>query len=285
MIRRHLRNSQGLLKPVARSRGMGLAVGVLTLMAVYPITGYGEDAPRTWVVGKDMPTLEGAVEKARAGDIIELPAGEYRLQKPLVVGKSLTLRGAGAARSKVRCEAEGWVLRLEGKGRWQLEGLTWEHGGESWADVVVVEGGELEMRGCVCRGGVQDEANKRSGAGLWLTGKSKGVVRESEFVGNGLHGIQVSGESVPVLEGNRCEENQKVGIAYGDRSGGTARNNICQKNGGSGIEVGGESQVVLEENQCDDNDRYGIYVTASARPKLGSNSSRGNKKGDIYRER
>ena len=236
------------------------------------------------MVGKDVPTLEEAVEKAKAGDTIELPAGDYRLPKPLVVKKSLTLRGAGADKSKVQCEAEGWVLRLEGKGRWKLEGLTLEHVGKSWADVVVVEGGELEMVDCVCRGGVWEEANERGGNGLWFTGRSKGVVWESEFVGNQI-GIRVSDDSQVVLEGNRCVENREDGIAYVDRSGGVARNNTCQKNGGHGIWVSDDSQPELEGNQCDDNNRYGIYIEASARPKIGENSASGNKRGNIYREK
>mgnify|MGYP005842184985 CR=1 FL=1 len=105
--------------------------------------------------------------------------------------------------------------------------------------MVGVEGGELAMVGCVCRGGVRDQTNKRGGDGLWFQGQSKGVVRECEFVGN-FCGIRLSDESQPVLDGNWCVKNQGSGIVYEGRSGGSARNNTCQKNE-VGIVVGDET--------------------------------------------
>jgi parallel beta-helix repeat protein len=52
-----------------------------------------------------------------------------------------------------------------------------------------------------------------------------------------LHGIQVSGQAQPTLEGNTCEGNKYSGITYFESAGGIARNNICRNNGANGIYV------------------------------------------------
>ena len=97
MICRHTLQSGSTVASSQNPLRLGLAVGLLALMLVYPIASYGQDAPRTWVVGKDVPRLEEAVAKARAGDIIELPAGEYRLQKPLGGEQVVDIAGRGSS--------------------------------------------------------------------------------------------------------------------------------------------------------------------------------------------
>lgn len=56
---------------------------------------YVTRARRTWHVGRDGTTLQEAVAKAAAKDTILLPIGRLVLDDPLVVDKSLTIRGAG----------------------------------------------------------------------------------------------------------------------------------------------------------------------------------------------
>jgi parallel beta-helix repeat protein len=223
-----------------------------------------EAQAHVWQVGVGGALLPEVVARAAAGDIIELPAGRWELPQGLVVDKALTLRGAGREQTQVVSEAEGYVLCFRGTGPWRLEGLTVEHVGGRWANVVVVEGGQIEIRNCVCRGGVWDEPNQRGGCGICLCGTARGVVSGCICGSNGLHGIEVSGRAEPQLEGNTCENNQQGGIAYFDSAGGVAWQNVCRQNGLAGIGVNAQAQPQLEGNTCGNNQQDGIAYLGSA---------------------
>jgi parallel beta-helix repeat protein len=210
------------------------------------------------------PSLGELVQRARDGDVIIIPAGDWHLRQGVIIDKRLVLRGEGAGRSRLWSEAEGYVLCFQGTGPWRLEGLTVEHVGKRWADVVVVEGGQIEIRHCVCRGGVRDESNSRGGLGIRLGGGARGVISGCICGPNGLHGIGVSGQAQAQLEGNTCENNQQCGISYWESAGGTARQNVCRQNGYHGIGVQGQAQPQLEGNSCEDNQQCGIMYLESA---------------------
>jgi hypothetical protein len=50
-----------------------------------------------------------------------------------------------------------------------------------------------------------------------------GTARNNTCRNNEYHGMQLTGQVQPLLEGNTCEENKASGIAYFQRAGGTAR--------------------------------------------------------------
>ncbi len=104
---------------------------------------------------------------------------------------------------------------------------------------------------------IGDKAND-VGSGLRLMGTARGTVSNCVCRNNGLHGIGVSGQAQPVLEGNTCENNKRNGLAYFDSAGGTARNNTCRNNGANGI-----------------------YVKKGAKPQLEGNILQGNQLGDL----
>jgi parallel beta-helix repeat protein len=91
------------------------------------------------------------------------------------------------------------------------------------------------------------------GTGIRLMGTARGMVSNCVCRNNGLHGIALSGQTQPTLEGNTCESNEECGIAYFDSAGGTARNNTCRKNGYHGIQVSDQAQPTLEANTCEGN--------------------------------
>ncbi len=227
------------------------------------------------------PSLSELLKRARDRDVIIIPAGDWYLPEGVVIDKPLVLRGEGAARSRLWSEAEGYVLCFRGAGPWRLEELTVEHVGNRWADVVVVEGGQIEIRNCVCRGGVWDEPNQRGGSGIWLRGTARGVVSGCVCGSNGLHGIAVSGQAEVLLEGNTCENNTRSGIAYWDSAGGVARQNVCRQNGGHGIAVWGQAQPQLESNTCKENNWQGIAFCEKARGLARNNTCQSNRKNGI----
>ncbi len=210
------------------------------------------------------PSLGELVQRARDGDVIIIPAGDWYLRQGVIIDKPLVLRGEGREHSRLRSEAEGYVLCFQGTGPWRLEGLTVEHVGKRWAHVVKVEGGQIEIRDCVCRGGVWDESNSRGGLGIWLRGGARGVISGCICGPNGLHGIGVSGQAQAQLEANTCNNNQQCGIVYCESAEGTARQNICRHNGLHGIGVQGQAQPHLEDNTCENNQQCGILYSDSA---------------------
>jgi parallel beta-helix repeat protein len=222
------------------------------------------------------PSLGELVQRARDGDVIIVPAGDWYLRQGVIIDKPLVLRGEGREHSRLRSEAEGYVLCFQGTGPWRLEGLTVEHVGKRWAHVVKVEGGQIEIRDCVCRGGVWDESNSRGGLGIWLRGGARGVISGCICGPNGLHGIGVSGQAQAQLEANTCNNNQQCGIVYCESAEGTARQNICRHNGLHGIGVQGQAQPHLEDNTCENNQQCGILYSDSARGTARYNVCRQN---------
>jgi parallel beta-helix repeat protein len=222
------------------------------------------------------PSLGELVQRARDGDVIIIPAGDWYLRQGVIIDKPLVLRGEGREHSRLRSEAEGYVLCFQGTGPWRLEGLTVEHVGKRWAHVVKVEGGQIEIRDCVCRGGVWDESNSRGGLGIWLRGGARGVISGCICGPNGLHGIGVSGQAQAQLEANTCNNNQQCGIVYCESAEGTARQNICRHNGLHGIGVQGQAQPHLEDNTCENNQQCGILYSDSARGTARYNVCRQN---------
>jgi parallel beta-helix repeat protein len=263
---------------------------------------------RTLVVASDgsgdFCDLEEAVQKAQSGTTIHLKAGIYRLKRPLVIDKPLTLIGEGMETTRIVCDGEECVVKFSGDGLFSARDIAFVHEGNRWADVVTADRGEVSFIRCLFTGGVWDEANKRGGDGLWLFGMVGGRIEACQAIGNDLHGIDVSGQALPTLEGNTCRENKSCGIAYSGNSAGVARQNICIGNEFRGIYVGGQAQPTLEGNTCRENKRsgiayfdnsagvarqnicigngiHGIYVGGQALPTLEGNTCRENKQDGI----
>jgi parallel beta-helix repeat protein len=247
----------------------------------------------------DFRNLEEAVQKAQSGTTIHLKAGIYRLKRPLVIDKPLTLIGEGMETTRIVCDGEECVVKFSGDGLFSARDIAFVHEGNRWANVVTADRGEVSFIRCLFTGGVRDEAIKRGGNGLRLFRMVGGRIEACQAIGNDLHGIYVSGQAQPTLEGNTCRENKRSGIAYFKNSAGVARQNICIGNGLHGICVGGQALPTLEGNTCRENkdsgityfdnsagvarqnicigNECGIYVDDQAQPTLEGNTCRENK--------
>jgi parallel beta-helix repeat protein len=260
-----------------------------------------------WRVALDGLSLVEAVQRACPGDVIEVAAGDYTLPQSLVIDKSLIIQGAGRDQTRIHSWAAGFAIRFSGDAEWTLRDVAVEHVGNQPANVVVVEGGLINLTHCSITGGVRDETKKLGGDGVWFLGSARGHVSQCLCRNNEYHGIAVTGQAQPVLEANTCENNKQCGILYFENAAGSARNNKCQNNEYHGIQVSGQAQPVLEANTCENN-KYngiayfanaagsarnntcknnainGIYVGKSAKPTLGENILVGNLGGDFNQE-
>jgi len=256
------------------------------------------------VVGRDgITTLEEAIERCPGGKVIGLPAGVYRLKRPLEITKPVELLGEGMDATRVVCDGEGYVIKVTAP-RFTARRISFEHLGANWADVVVIDSPSVLIEACRFRGGVWDEQNERGGTGLWIYGAAMGVIKNCRSTQNGLNGITLSGLVELLLEGNTCEGNKLCGILYTGNAGGRARKNVCRNNA-LGIGLSDQAAPTLEGNTCEGNKQdgilyaenaggtacnnvcrnngsYGIGVQGQAAPTLEGNTCEGNKQCGIF---
>jgi parallel beta-helix repeat protein len=229
----------------------------------------------------DFRNLEEAVQKAQSGTTIHLKAGIYRLKRPLVIDKPLTLIGEGMETTRIVCDGEECVVKFSGDGLFSARDIAFVHEGNRWANVVTADRGEVSFIRCLFTGGVWDEANKRGGDGLWLFGTVSGRIEACQAIGNDLHGIEVSGQARPTLEGNTCRENKECGIGVSGQAQPTLEGNTCRENEYCGIAYFENSAGVARQNICIGNGIHGIGVNGQARPTLEGNTCRENKQDGI----
>ena len=292
--------SPDLFSPQEEIRGMGeIRVTAATTAKQGPVT-----VSVTPDGSGDYPSLEAAVEEVPEGSTIILEAGTFLLTEPLSVTKALTLVGAGSDQTEVVSGAEDHVVHFSGDGPFTAQGITFRHQGNRAANVVVVDGGEIDFNLCRFTGGIRDEEEKLVGSGLLIRERTNGRVRECRMEGNGLHGVAVRDQAQPTLEGNTCTGNGENGIAYFGDAGGTAQGNECSDNGMHGISINEQAEPTLErnvcreneqagirfsdssggvasQNDCSDNKLSGIIVRNNAHPALEGNNCKGNQEGGI----
>jgi len=212
-------------------------------------------------VGEDLAV---AIELAAPGSTLRLEPGTYELERALTIKKPLQLVGAGMAETVVVAKDKGSVLTFHGDGLFSAEELTFRHEGQTPADVVRIEGGEISFVHVWFTGAVSEEGQNPS-AGLKITGGTRGKVQDCVAVENDMDGIRLEDDAQVELINNTCNDNVQAGIHYRDNSGGIARQNECARNDRSGITVTGQAQPTLEQNIATDNTTAGIhYVDESS---------------------
>lgn len=247
----------------------------------------------------DAASLEEALRLVQPGGTIRLGPGVYRLSGPLELPDGLRLVGAGSDKTHLLGTGEGFVLRLAGTGKYELQRIHVEYVGGQCANVVEVRAQDVLIVDCRFTGGKRDRQTQRGGCGLWIGGLSKAIVQNCIAEHNALTGIHVSELAQPTLTNNLCRNNQNCGIGYFGKSGGLARgntcegntvcgiwvgeqaqpaleNNLCRNNKASGIGYGGTSGGVARSNTCEENAVSGIWVGEQGQPTLENNLCRNN---------
>jgi len=246
-----------------------------------PIIAHWMSAPAELTVSPG-EALEEVIEEASDGDTIRLEAGEYLLNKCLRVEKTIRLIGAGMDQTNLICEGEGAVVQFEGDGTFAVSDLTFKHRGRRWADVVVAESGEIDIRRCRFTGAVRGKAEGEGGNGLRIGGESSGIVVDCESTDNEFHGICVEDSARLEVKGNICRGNGGNGITCLGSTSGTMRGNKCLKNNLCGIYIGGQARWKVEKNECCENELSGIDYFDRASGEVRDNECQKNGHHGIY---
>ncbi len=229
-----------------------------------------------------VPTLGKALEMVGPGATIQLSAGDHFLEAPLTIRQPVRLVGDGIDSTTLSSDGEGFVFQFSGPGLFSAEGITFQHSGRTWADVVSVESGEVDFLRCAFVGGMDDTNGERGGNGLVLSGSVFGSVARCEMIKNEKDGILVMGQAQPALLANICRQNKEAGISFSGSAGGLGRENHCVRNGLSGIYVSDQAHPTLRGNICHENDEDGIAYEGSGAGTARENQCLENKGNGIF---
>lgn len=130
----------------------------------------------------------------------------------------------------------------------ELRGLNLDADGFSYG--IITDGTKLII--------TDVEVENATDTGLFLTGGVHGIVRDSEFTGNGT-GLRVSGSSNGYIVGTTFTDNSSGGIAVSMSSSATIMRNIIMNNG-YGILVTKMSSAAVGDNLIEGNSNQGIWV-------------------------
>ena len=220
-------------------------------------------------------SVKKLVQHAKQGGRVQIAAGAYTLKEPLTLSNNVELIGAGKDKTFIISSAQGHVVKFEGEGTFVAKGISFEHTGDAWADVVRVTKGGMDIENCRFSSGVWNDDERKGGDGLWVTGQAQGVVKNSIFENNDLHGVDVADEAKLKLEKNILHNNEGGGIVYFGNSSGEATGNTSKGNG-VGIGVRDAAQPRIEQNILHDNRTAGIAYVGNSGGIASNNSCKGN---------
>jgi len=245
--------------------GYGFLAGLLLLAAAQWRFGFldrprqtvaAPAGPRTLVVGTtegaQFAAISDALSEARSGDTIELLAGEYREQIRLPKGVSLVSRIPRAAviRSPANANADDPPVAIvaDGVKSGRITGLR--IAGEEHMPIregIVLADSDIEIDDCEISG---------AWAGIEIRGNSRPVLRANSIRENVYDGVIISGSSAPWLSHNDISRNGRKprdlrpGIVVLDPARPVFIGNIFSENGAEAVDIpdGMDGRPILKFN-------------------------------------
>lgn len=214
-----------------------------------------------------MDSLQTQIDALAPGAELLLPPGTVELQSPLLLRRSLRLRGAPTTlRLTGGREA---VIRLQGAGPFELQHLHVEYAAEGPGRGIWAEAGELHLLRCHVSGA--HWVNDRGlGCGVHFSQESRGSVVFCELFQNDV-GVLLDHQSQVRVESSRLNSNRLHGLRCQAYARLHAAQNECAQNGETGISLGGQSRGELDGNHCHDNGTHGILAVGQAQLRLQGN--------------
>jgi PPM family protein phosphatase len=205
-------------------------------------------APETLVVepgSAEFPTITKALEKARAGDVIEVGAGEYNDPIRLTKDVSLVARKPGEVVIQILTslpEGEA-AVSADGLQKSRLSGIVIRPGpGVTLPVGIKVNNSEIDISNV--------EISGTSRAGVWIDGHSQATLVAGYIHSNLGPGIIIGGVSTPRLLRNVIVRNglgggkPEPGIQIVDEAWPEVVHNVIIENGAEGIQI---SKRILQE--------------------------------------
>jgi parallel beta-helix repeat protein len=233
--------------------------------------------------------LQAFLEDLPAGSGVQLPAGEFYLERSLVIDKPLTLIGINPVtddpaitpqRSDVATlassnelgvtrlisRAPDALIEFNGDGALTLRNLSLEHVDSVRADIIVVNEGELILQDSFVGGAVSDGLVEIGGSGIRFRRDALGGRLSGNTIeGNAGFAVVVDSSASPTIDNNVIVDNGQGGVVFAGSSSGVLQNNHIARNGPLGVRVQGIATPLLEDNTIFDHSFNGLtYLDGAA---------------------
>ncbi len=202
-------------------------------------------------------SIQEAIDAAPAGAVICLGAGTWR--ENLVIGKALTLRGAGAEATTIQGLVAGeHVLSIASHTEIQVTikelTVTGAHG--TWA-----YGIRLARRAQCTIEDVFVERNVSNG--VYVMDSARATIVGSSVMGNQGMGIVVQEDAQAEIRGSTVEGNGGDGLSLKGSAEVTLADTVVRGNGGDGVAVSDTNRVTIARSIIEANVRDGLSVRQS----------------------
>lgn len=262
------RPAEGLLANTVRRTVVANVVNVLE--------GGEEDpdpAPSTRLQPGD--DLGKVVSGLPAGSVLRIPAGEIRVDEPIVLLQDVSLVGEGADRTRIISTARGAGVVLTAPGVVAVEGLTLAHEGDSPASLLLVRAGrmnldDVHLTGASSGGRLPSQRPNNSlivGSGIVLDGGDELSVTDSLISDNEVSGVQVSGTARTVMNDVTVTGSGTCGLCFLGESSGTVMSSLIRDNG-VGVLLADRAAPTLEKTRISGNTRAGVVTQNRSHPVL-----------------
>lgn len=241
-------------KGVGAVKAHGALAQAVLLRLTASVTGELGRIPETVRLGPhdDLPR---AIARLAPGSTVRLAEGSYRLDQELVLLAGVTVRGAGAGRTRVLSSAAGSALVVIASERVELRDLAMLHQGGSVASVVVSgPSSHLVLTG-VRVGGGTTHGKQGGGSGIVMTSGPEPVrgtettleVTDSVFADNDIAGMLLTGGHRVSIRRSRFKDNGQCGVCFSGVSSGAVRDSRFSDNA-VGVAVIDDARPLLDHD-------------------------------------
>lgn len=260
--------------------------------------------PRTKTVSaSSRDDLQSLVDRSPTNSTINLAQGIYTLNEPLIIKKSVHLKGAGPNHTLIIGDNIASVISVKEGVRFTLSGAGFEYQGKKATNIIRVDGATVNISKCAFKGARYSKDDQTSGSALYFKGNSSGTITESRFTGNytalyvkdrakpvfvdnelrnNMIGVQIRGEARPVIKDNLIQENRGNGIAIYDKAQPKISGNRILLNKSNGLFFKASNfNGTIKNNEILDNKDFGVSLQGESRPSLEDNVIKGNGLGGL----
>lgn len=228
--------------------------------------------PRVISYPDDYPTLQGAVDAARAIDVIKITPGDYH--SPVIINKEITMQGVEGEAVVIHCAStEGAAMFVGPEGDLTADYIMFKHSdlkeeNESAYSVVVVEG-KADFTACLFF--------ESAGHGLHVTKGGKVETLSCRAEANTWDGLAVSGKGSEIkFQGSIAANNGHNGVDAWDGGKINLIDSFSEKNTRSGAVALGGGALTIKGSTIKQNSHAGLYVMSGGTAEVESSELSNN---------
>lgn len=283
---------------ITGNAGEGIRAGLLDVNSQSEVTGSGNvvrdnkggnlsgNAPMTLLadpaaegtldqvaVPGDVPTIQEAIDKVKAGGTVTVAVGTYKGK--VEIYKSVTIRGAGAANTVLQAPGADCLTLNIATDQLQvtIEGLR-VTGGRYGVRAATGPAGALTLRDMKIDG---NGAGKPDDGGLWVCGQVTATLDQVTSSGNAGCGAYVLGTAKVTARRCTVADNSSYGLGIGYGASATIEESTISRNGSYGIAVSNTGVVELKDCTVAANGTIGVSASGSGQVTIADTRITGTK--------